>query len=261
MPSVRAPLVGARQVDGGLERRPGQAQFAPQVADRVPAVCEELRLGLLGAAQQRPPRSGPGHQPARQRLARSRSGNRSRPRARRTARRGPGRARPAAQTSAARPSSAARRRSVATRSAGRVPRARQHQASGQESTWRRRKPRPPAARRARTRGWPPRARLRWSRWVTQADRGHVTSPGRVSAPPCAGRDFLALHEEGVGGEHSAVAYGHAVMDHGADPEVQPAPIADRSDLNVPSSCEWHWILLPAFSMASSPIETSVRSVR
>src|SRR5271166_2098906 len=48
----------------------------------------------------------------------------------------------------------------------------------------------------------------------------VTShlPRRVSAPPGAGRNLLALHEEGVGGEHRAVAHGHAVVDQCADPD-------------------------------------------
>jgi hypothetical protein len=35
----------------------------------------------------------------------------------------------------------------------------------------------------------------------------------------------------------------------------------RSDLNPPSSCEWHWMTLPALSVASSPIVVNVRSVR
>ena len=41
-------------------------------------------------------------------------------------------------------------------------------------------------------------------------------PGRVAAPPCVRRDLLALHEEGVGGEHRAVAHRHAVVDERAD---------------------------------------------
>ena len=46
----------------------------------------------------------------------------------------------------------------------------------------------------------------------------VHLPGRVSPPPGVRRDLLALHEEGVGGEHGAVAHRHAVVDEGADPE-------------------------------------------
>src|SRR5262245_54809652 len=42
-------------------------------------------------------------------------------------------------------------------------------------------------------------------------------PRRVAAPPRAWRDILALHEEGVGGEHRAIAHRHAVVDECADP--------------------------------------------
>ncbi len=41
--------------------------------------------------------------------------------------------------------------------------------------------------------------------------------------------------------------------------MQPDPIVIRSDLNAPSSCEWAWIALPALSVQSSPMETSVFS--
>src|SRR5580698_1027757 len=43
-------------------------------------------------------------------------------------------------------------------------------------------------------------------------------PRGVSAPPCVLRDFLALHQEGVGGQDRAVAHRHAVMDHRPDPD-------------------------------------------
>ena len=39
--------------------------------------------------------------------------------------------------------------------------------------------------------------------------------------------------------------------------VQPAPITIRSDLNMPSSSEWHWIVLPALRVQSLPMVTSV----
>ncbi len=34
-----------------------------------------------------------------------------------------------------------------------------------------------------------------------------------------------------------------------------------SDLNAPSSWEWHWMTLPALSVQSSPMVHSARSVR
>src|SRR6201999_3750524 len=45
----------------------------------------------------------------------------------------------------------------------------------------------------------------------------VTShlPRGVSPPPPVRRDFLALHQEGIRGEHRALAQGHAVVDHRA----------------------------------------------
>ena len=60
-------------------------------------VRQQLRLGPMGVQQQRPPRAGLGRQPAGQRPA-ARPGDVAgrRPRARRTARRAPWRARPAA---------------------------------------------------------------------------------------------------------------------------------------------------------------------
>ena len=42
--------------------------------------------------------------------------------------------------------------------------------------------------------------------------------GRVSAPPRASRDLLALHQEAVGGELGSVADRHAVVDVGARAE-------------------------------------------
>jgi drug/metabolite transporter (DMT)-like permease len=45
------------------------------------------------------------------------------------------------------------------------------------------------------------------------------------------------------------------------PIVQLAPIVLWPDLNVPSSCEWHWITLPALSVQSSPMLPRARSVR
>ena len=62
-----------------------------------------------------------------------------------------------------------------------------------------------------------------SRPASTADLGRLIVvishlPRRVSPPPRARRDLLALHQEGIGGEHRAVAHGHAVMDHGTDPE-------------------------------------------
>src|SRR5207247_9933509 len=41
-------------------------------------------------------------------------------------------------------------------------------------------------------------------------------PRRVAAPPRAGRDMLAFHEEGVGGEDGAVTHRHAVVDERTD---------------------------------------------
>src|SRR5574341_1659665 len=40
-------------------------------------------------------------------------------------------------------------------------------------------------------------------------------PRRIAAPPRAGRDMLALHQERVGGEHGPVAHRDAVVDEGA----------------------------------------------
>ena len=42
--------------------------------------------------------------------------------------------------------------------------------------------------------------------------------GRVSAPPCAGRNLFALHQEAVGGELGAIADRHAVVDVGGGAE-------------------------------------------
>src|SRR5947208_1763114 len=53
-------------------------------------------------------------------------------------------------------------------------------------------------------------------------------PRRVAPPPCAWRDILSLHEEGVGGEHGAVTHGHAVEDECTDP--QRAAGANRSSV-------------------------------
>src|SRR5258705_531971 len=36
-------------------------------------------------------------------------------------------------------------------------------------------------------------------------------PRGVSPPPRVRRDFLALHQEGIGGEHRTLAHRHAVM--------------------------------------------------
>src|SRR5215467_2403305 len=41
-------------------------------------------------------------------------------------------------------------------------------------------------------------------------------PRRVAAPLRAWRDVLSLHQEGVCGEHRAVAHRHTVMDEGAN---------------------------------------------
>src|SRR5260221_3870388 len=41
-------------------------------------------------------------------------------------------------------------------------------------------------------------------------------PRRVAAPLRAGRDMLALHEEGVGGEDGAITHRHAVVDERTD---------------------------------------------
>src|SRR5262245_60448406 len=50
-------------------------------------------------------------------------------------------------------------------------------------------------------------------------------PRRVAAPPCAWRDILALHKEGVGGKHRAIAHRHAVVDEG--PHSDRTARADR----------------------------------
>src|SRR6266699_6425558 len=43
-------------------------------------------------------------------------------------------------------------------------------------------------------------------------------PRRVAAPPRAGRDMLAFHEEGIGGEDGAITHRHAVVNECADAE-------------------------------------------
>src|SRR5436309_1269368 len=50
-------------------------------------------------------------------------------------------------------------------------------------------------------------------------------PRRVAAPACVWRNVLALHEEGVRGEHGSVPHRHVVEDEGADPDR--AASADR----------------------------------
>ena len=83
-------------------------------------------------------------------------------------------------------------------------------------------------------------------------------PGGVAAPAFVRRDLLALHQEGVGGEHRAVAHRHAVVDHGADPEG--AAGADRAAVGLEGV-----VLLgvaldarsPALRVTSSPMVTSV----
>src|SRR5882724_11644329 len=51
--------------------------------------------------------------------------------------------------------------------------------------------------------------------ITRSLMSHL--PRRVAAPPRAGRDMLAFHEEGVGGEDRAITHRHAVVDECGDP--------------------------------------------
>ncbi len=57
----------AGRVEHGLVARPGRAQLPPERGDREALVGQQLRLGLVGAPQQRPPRARGGAQPAGQR--------------------------------------------------------------------------------------------------------------------------------------------------------------------------------------------------
>src|SRR6266581_4430156 len=50
--------------------------------------------------------------------------------------------------------------------------------------------------------------------ITRSLMSHL--PRRVAAPPPAGRDMLAFHEEGVGGEDGSIIHRHAVVDERAD---------------------------------------------
>ena len=74
--------------------------------------------------------------------------------------------------------------------------------------------------------------------------------GRVSAPPRVRRHLLALHQEGVGGEHRAVAHRHAVVDEGADPER--AAGADRDAVGLEGA-----VLLRVALDAAARVERAV----
>ena len=65
----RQRALAAQRVKHRLEGRPGQAELARQIADREVLVSQQLPLGPVGLAQHRPPRTGCGLQPARQRHA------------------------------------------------------------------------------------------------------------------------------------------------------------------------------------------------
>src|SRR6266576_467063 len=68
----------------------------------------------------------------------------------------------------------------------------------------------------------------WARRSGNARRGPVfisQLPGWVAAPACAGRNRLAFHEKGVGGEYRAVSHRHAIVHEGAD--ADRAARADR----------------------------------
>ena len=54
--------------------------------------------------------------------------------------------------------------------------------------------------------------------------------GRIAAPACVRRYLFALHQEGVRGEHRAVAHRHPVVDVRAGPER--AAVADRGVLGL-----------------------------
>src|SRR5437773_984002 len=68
----------------------------------------------------------------------------------------------------------------------------------------------------------------WARRSGNARRGPVfisQLPGWVAAPACAGRNRLAFHEEGVGGEYRAVSHRHAIVHEGTN--ANRAAGADR----------------------------------
>ena len=46
------------------------------------------------------------------------------------------------------------------------------------------------------------------------------------------------------------SHADAVVDERAHPERAAGPIALRSDLNAPSSCEWHWMIAAGVQRAA-----------
>ena len=119
-----------RWVEHGLERRPGQAQLAPQVVDREAGVRPQLRLGPVRLAA-RSSRHEAGAVVSRHGSGRPvRSGDVAgrRPPAHRSARPAPRRARPAPPSAAAPPARRQGRAAVVGR--GSAPRARRRPASG-----------------------------------------------------------------------------------------------------------------------------------
>ena len=66
-----------------------------------------------------------------------------------------------------------------------------------------------------------------------------------------GGHLAALHEEGIRLERAIRRRDvTSVVHEAADAEVTPEPMTMRSDLNAPSSCEWHCTTLPALSAQS-----------
>ena len=244
MSSARSPPLAGR-IEHGLERRLGQAQLAPEILDRK-VLCDSSSDSTRWVSSSNArhesgsvvSRQGNGGRPPRRR-------SRSTPRARRTARRAPWRARPAAPSSSGTASSSASRRNAATRSSEIVASCSATPAAGSR-VHRGIAVNPPATSTPRQNSRPVSASL--SHRVVPpftvatchlpltSGGGEVVaavtraSPWPGFPPPRVRRDLLALHEEGVGGEHRAVAHRHAVVDEGADPER--AAGADRDAVGL-----------------------------
>ena len=245
----------ASRIKHHLKGRPGHAKLTQQITHREALVPQQLPLRPAGLSQQRPPRTRTRAQPARQRHP-ARRGNIPRHHLglTRQHRQHPGmrgqqhRAQRHAHLGRPHPQ---RRQQVAGNGRfvsgdaghriGGPPRDRGEPATGQHAA--------------------PELAVRINESLRQADSRHLTSPSPGSAPPRVRRDFLALHQERVRGEHRALAHRHAVMDHRADPDG--AARADRAPVGLERAVLLRVALdlLPALSITSSPTAVSVRSVR